>query len=325
MLVSNVDSQASIEGAILIQVLGEISNDGQESRKFGQTFCLAPQESGYYVYNDIFRFLKEDVESEFGDDGHYEAEPRKEANGVKDASYDAAASTPQPSTVPTTHQNGQSETVAEIEKAAEAPVHAPDLNEEVVQSATQTPAAAPTEQPQPSPQKSDAVEAIAEPVSKPDPPKPAAQLSWAARAAVNAPKPVAAPQVTKPAPAAPKPTTTTEQTPRPTSTSASGIDTSRSAFLKNVTPKMQDDAIRTALSKFGTVKQIDLNRPKQCGFVDYLDHQSCTNAIKANKVLIGGTEQLLVEERRKDPRKPSSKKKSNNNNNNNSKQKKDLL
>ncbi|KAJ3316136.1 hypothetical protein HDU93_004588, partial [Gonapodya sp. JEL0774] len=63
VLVSNVDSQASINGGILVQVLGELSNRGRPSQKFAQTFFLAEQPSGYFVLNDIFRFLKEDIDT----------------------------------------------------------------------------------------------------------------------------------------------------------------------------------------------------------------------------------------------------------------------
>ncbi|CAG8437891.1 7510_t:CDS:2 [Diversispora eburnea] len=60
VLVTNVDSQASQNGGIVIQVLGEMSNRGESSRKFAQTFFLAVQPNGYFVLNDIIRFLKED-------------------------------------------------------------------------------------------------------------------------------------------------------------------------------------------------------------------------------------------------------------------------
>ncbi|KAK9449653.1 uncharacterized protein V1518DRAFT_414293 [Limtongia smithiae] len=60
VLVSNVDSQPSISG-LVVQVLGEMSNRGGPSQKFVQTFFLAEQKTGYFVLNDIFRFLKEDV------------------------------------------------------------------------------------------------------------------------------------------------------------------------------------------------------------------------------------------------------------------------
>ncbi|TPX56011.1 hypothetical protein PhCBS80983_g04877 [Powellomyces hirtus] len=65
VLVSNVDSQGSLNGGIVVQVLGEMSNNGGASHKFAQTFFLAEQPNGYYVLNDIFRFLKEDIDNEY--------------------------------------------------------------------------------------------------------------------------------------------------------------------------------------------------------------------------------------------------------------------
>ncbi|GAB1212922.1 hypothetical protein ATERTT37_002071 [Aspergillus terreus] len=59
--VLNVDSQALFDN-ILIAVIGEISNKGEASRKFVQTFVLAEQPNGYYVLNDIFRFLVDEEE-----------------------------------------------------------------------------------------------------------------------------------------------------------------------------------------------------------------------------------------------------------------------
>jgi len=65
--VTNVDSQAS--GAnILIVVIGEMSNKGLPHRKFTQTFVLATQTNGYFVLNDILRFLIEEEDEEPEDD-----------------------------------------------------------------------------------------------------------------------------------------------------------------------------------------------------------------------------------------------------------------
>lgn len=54
--VTNVDSQAS-DAHIVIQVIGEISNKSQPHKKFTQTFVLADQVNGYFVLNDIFRYI----------------------------------------------------------------------------------------------------------------------------------------------------------------------------------------------------------------------------------------------------------------------------
>ncbi|KAF2234045.1 hypothetical protein EV356DRAFT_515718 [Viridothelium virens] len=61
--VTNVDSQSSDEN-IVIQVIGEISNKSAPHRKFTQTFVLAKQTNGYFVLNDIFRYIIEDEEFE---------------------------------------------------------------------------------------------------------------------------------------------------------------------------------------------------------------------------------------------------------------------
>jgi hypothetical protein len=67
---STVDSVESIDNSIVIQVLGELSNNAAPSQKFAQTFVLAyVPPTGYFVLNDIFRYLKEDTDSEFDDTG----------------------------------------------------------------------------------------------------------------------------------------------------------------------------------------------------------------------------------------------------------------
>ncbi|KAF2659317.1 hypothetical protein K491DRAFT_712835 [Lophiostoma macrostomum CBS 122681] len=61
--VTNVDSQGS-DANIVIQVIGEISNRGQPHKRFVQTFVLAEQTNGYFVLNDIFRYLADEPEEE---------------------------------------------------------------------------------------------------------------------------------------------------------------------------------------------------------------------------------------------------------------------
>lgn len=61
--VSNVDSQESFNN-LVVQVIGEMSNKAAAHRKFVQTFVLAEQPNGYYVLNDIFRYLNEEEEEE---------------------------------------------------------------------------------------------------------------------------------------------------------------------------------------------------------------------------------------------------------------------
>lgn len=64
VFVSTVDSQSSAENGIVVQVVGELSNRGGPWRKFAQTFFLAEQPNGYFVLNDIFRYIKEESDEE---------------------------------------------------------------------------------------------------------------------------------------------------------------------------------------------------------------------------------------------------------------------
>ncbi|KAJ8318431.1 hypothetical protein KUTeg_003522 [Tegillarca granosa] len=75
--IRQVDSQATVGSAVVVQVTGELSNNGQPMRRFMQTFVLAPQSpKKYYVHNDIFRYQDEvfhdsDSDVENQDEGKY--------------------------------------------------------------------------------------------------------------------------------------------------------------------------------------------------------------------------------------------------------------
>ena len=62
--IHSVDAQASANNGIIIQAIGEMSNNNEPWRKFAQTFFLAEQPNGYFVLNDIFRYLKEDADED---------------------------------------------------------------------------------------------------------------------------------------------------------------------------------------------------------------------------------------------------------------------
>jgi len=58
--IKHVDSQATIDDGVVVQVSGELSNAGQLPRRFMQTFVLGSQTPRkYYVHNDIFRYQDE--------------------------------------------------------------------------------------------------------------------------------------------------------------------------------------------------------------------------------------------------------------------------
>merc|ERR1719470_240119 len=55
-----LDSHETLANGVVVQVSGELSNNGEPMRRFMQTFVLAPQSpKKYYVHNDIFRYQDE--------------------------------------------------------------------------------------------------------------------------------------------------------------------------------------------------------------------------------------------------------------------------
>ncbi|KAI0806164.1 hypothetical protein BC629DRAFT_1485709 [Irpex lacteus] len=204
VFIHSVDAQSSAQGGIIIQVIGEMSNKGEPWRKFVQTFFLAEQPNGYFVLNDIFRFLKEDAVDD---------EPTQDEPSVQDAPTQEfgttgsfpppAASQPEPEPVPT---------------PSPAPVAAPEPQPEPTPSpaaeqqvnGVHEPEAEPAATPAPVPTESEpAVSEPAAPSPAPSTPAPAAQASPAPHAAPVAQPPAAQPPVASApaaAPAAPTPT-----------------------------------------------------------------------------------------------------------------------
>ncbi|XP_023547891.1 putative G3BP-like protein [Cucurbita pepo subsp. pepo] len=60
--IKTINSMESWNGGILVVVSGSAkSKEFNGIRKFVQTFFLAPQEKGYFVLNDIFHFIEEEI------------------------------------------------------------------------------------------------------------------------------------------------------------------------------------------------------------------------------------------------------------------------
>lgn len=59
--IETADSQLSHMNGVFIVVTGTLIGTDNVKRKFTQSFFLAPQQTGgYFVLNDVFRFIKED-------------------------------------------------------------------------------------------------------------------------------------------------------------------------------------------------------------------------------------------------------------------------
>ncbi|KDP26351.1 hypothetical protein JCGZ_17509 [Jatropha curcas] len=68
--ITTVDSQESYNGGVLVLVTGYLTGKDNLRQKFAQSFFLAPQDKGYYVLNDVFRYV-DDAKNQNGTLGFF--------------------------------------------------------------------------------------------------------------------------------------------------------------------------------------------------------------------------------------------------------------
>ena len=117
-----MDSQESFKN-IVVQVIGEMSNKAAPHRKFVQTFVLAEQPNGYFVLNDIFRYINEDEDEEIENEGS----PEHDAPT-------ASVPEPEPMTLTTSDDPAQQQhDVEQVDKKLEEKIRdSPSLSENTV-------------------------------------------------------------------------------------------------------------------------------------------------------------------------------------------------
>jgi hypothetical protein len=212
VFIHSVDAQSSANGGIIIQVIGEMSNRSEPWRKFVQTFFLAEQPNGYFVLNDIFRFLKDPESDECEpEQATSEAEqvsaspqqqPASPLSPARSQPVPLAADIPAPEPVQTASPTPSAAPLEEVPPAHEPPVAEPHTNghAQPEEDAPEAPAAAPIEKsPTPEPEPAPAVESPA-PAASPAPPaapSPAPPPQPPAPVAPSQPAPTPAPAVPK--------------------------------------------------------------------------------------------------------------------------------
>ncbi|KIW02569.1 hypothetical protein, variant [Verruconis gallopava] len=265
--VTNVDTQGS-DTNIVIQVIGEMSNKSQPRRKFVQTFVLAAQTNGYFVLNDIFRYIAED---ESDDEAEAEAVQQsvEETEGTQepvptaaDSGYSAEKETMRgeaevkevdkkleevkheeesESAASASAVNGTPATaeadVAETEEAPAAATATPESKPSVVENTVAKDDIEQPEKPQdpsPTPATETAAPAAATPSA---PPKAAVPLSWAQRAA----GPQAAKAAVPAARQAPAASTSTQAKPSASAPAAQPAPAASSTPAREASPDSNKD------------------------------------------------------------------------------------
>lgn len=319
--VSNVDSISSDDN-IVIQVIGETSTKGSpEPRKFVQTFVLAKQPSGYFVLNDVWRYINDEEEEQS------EQATQEAAQADEPAAVAAEPATAAPTATEPTKTEQPKEEAARPASPGPQPELVDEKLEEVAQ-AEEASAASKSKEASAAPSEDGAAKEVieeslkgpekpAEPAHTPatvpktaaptaapapaaEPPKPTKPMTWASRAAAAAgsrvpppavpksgtppapaqaratppaaaAKPAPAAQRTEPAPAAQEPAapgsnewqtagSDSKRQNRPQSTAGQSEGTL--GYVKYVTDKVQDEDLRAALTRYGSLTYFDINREK---------------------------------------------------------------
>ncbi|KAG2234765.1 hypothetical protein INT48_000114 [Thamnidium elegans] len=283
VLVTQVDSQVSANNGILIQVLGEMCNQNGPSQKFSQTFFLAPQPNGYFVLNDIFRFLKDEVEIDYYTCEQEETpapkqqEPKQqEAKQQETVVIDIAPSPVVPSSpvvepTPVSAPAAVAEPVEVVKKEVKKPEVKKEVEAKKVEAVKEEVVEEKKKKPEPK------IQQKKEQQKKEN--KPSAQKTWANLAATSS--------------AVNGTVTPTEKTTTP----SSPVVKATNIFVKSVVETISEEQLQEAFNKIGAVKTCSISRGKGCAFIEFHSPESCQKALAQHKVLVGN-HTVHAEERR---------------------------
>jgi len=286
---SVVDCQASHNGGILILVVGNLSNKGEPSRKFVQTFFLAEQNKGlFFVLNDVFRYLEESKISVAGTESS-NVEPNTKTQTTKQEEPKPKES----NVVPSNNSQDSSPKTT--------PKQQPPLPIETTPSSAPIKKESITKQSVPPTKK----------VSPPTPPEekevPSGPKSWSNVASTSSSSKESTTTNNPPPPHAKR--TTPPPAQHKTNSAPRKEDKSTpisSLFVSNVPFGATPEQIRVAFAKFGEIKDMNIISNKGYVFLELSSVEEAQKAIqsaKQNELVLDGRI-ISVEERR--PRKEGS-------------------
>ncbi|KAJ7535404.1 hypothetical protein O6H91_12G031700 [Diphasiastrum complanatum] len=318
--IKTIDSQESLSGGVLVMVTGSLASKNNVKRDFVQTFFLAPQEKGYFVLNDMLRYLEEEPQS---------LQSTSLANGTPDV-LAPPVHTDSPQPVPANSHTVDHEVVEATspqtfveEEAVGEEVY--DLNEpsEAVEAEESHPVTkeqsselSATVEEEPTISTVETGASVHDEVQGQTPKKSYASI-------LRLMKETPGPQVTSSqngvsktasnnmdratAPAAPTPTLSASTPP----ISENGADDEavdvehegdgKSIYVKNLSMNITASQLEEQFVKFGAINGINVRSQKQQGFgyafVEFEDVASAQRAIDASPIMIGGRPAFVQEKR----------------------------
>jgi hypothetical protein len=304
--IKTADAQDSHEKGVIVLVTGCLTGKDNLRRKFTQTFFLAPQDKGYFVLNDVFRYVEENELLQTNS---------VSVNGINE-NVATASSTPEPEPAPAPEQPAvdPATSLEEEDLNDDAEVCDPSDNGEgsVVEDEVIEPPTHSTQNEIPPVADSTGVDAA--PAAEEDAPK----QSYAS--ILKVPKTVShsvhvptrnlrgAPANTdqwsrvsvKPAPAPEASAPNSDHAPE--SSNVHEEAEGHSIYIRNLPYNATTTQLEEEFKKFGTIKRggIQVRSNKQgftFGFVEFETINSMRSALEASPITIGDREAVIEEKR----------------------------
>ncbi|KAG8641837.1 nuclear transport factor 2 isoform X2 [Manihot esculenta] len=329
--IKTINSLESWNGGVLVMISGSVKNkDFSGRRKFMQTFFLAPQEKGYFVLNDIFHFIDEEIIYQqhpppISSENVYQQHPAPvSSEDAHDTQPNSSSPVPEPPVSNYVLEEEAREYVNSVH-IEDDPVDKYSLPEQQEQQDFENEIVveeAPVEESPPSFQSAMSIvqdppaTTLEEPVEEP-PKKTYAsilrvtrgQSSAATQPSVNKRAPTASDWNHIPPPVAPQSDSGLSYVAESgfeATEEVSGLDEGepKSVYVRNLPANVTAEEVELEFKNFGRIKPDGVfirNRKDAVGvcyaFVEFEDLASVQNAIKASPILLAGR-QVYIEERR---------------------------
>uniref|UniRef100_A0A8C5ILA4 Ras GTPase-activating protein-binding protein 2 n=2 Tax=Passeriformes TaxID=9126 RepID=A0A8C5ILA4_JUNHY len=299
--IRHVDAHATLSDGVVVQVMGELSNNGQPMRKFMQTFVLAPEGSvpnKFYVHNDIFRYEDEvfgDSEGELDEESEEEVEEEQEERQPSPEPVQENASSTYYENHPVTNgiEEALEESSHEPEPELESETKAEELKAEVEEKTLEE-----LEEKSPSPPP-------VEPVSLPqEPPKPRVETKPEAQSQpprVREQRPRERPGFP---PRGPRPGRGDMEQNESDNRRIIRYPDSHQLFVGNLPHDIDESELKEFFMSFGNVVELRINtkgvggKLPNFGFVVFDDSEPVQRILVAKPIMFRGEVRLNVEEKK---------------------------
>lgn len=292
--IKSVDSQESFNGGVHVFVTGSLTGNDTLIRNFSQTFFLAPQDRGYFVLNDMFRYV--------------ESVDQHDLTEVPETDV-VAPVTPELASPPVQQNHISEQSTLSVEEANEGEVYNPPENGDV-----------PVEEEVPVAEVVDEMQdnsqiVVESNIKSEDAPKKSyasivMHLKGSATSFSSPPAPASQKPMARSIEQVNQPPVTATVRPASSSNSVDNVNSQEgevtdgySIYIKGLPPTATVGLLADEFKKFGPIKnggiQVKNNRLQRFsyGFVEFEEASALQKAIEASPILIGGR-QAYVEEKK---------------------------